>query len=265
MFKKIALVAAVAASASFATYSYFPVGDANKGEATIGPGYYWHDDWSMMQINANVKYNVIQNLELSLQGLGYQLWSEDEHCDDNGAKCPDSDGLLAMTVGARYQFMPILIAALDVKIPLNSEDAVGGKYDPLGFYGAIQYTQELVSNLYIGSELGLTFDLEDEDLSHGLVLTLQAELDYSIASIGLTPWIGFAFNYKLTDDEYSGVGKWEDHSGDNGFTIWLGAQYDINTMFGVKANFIINTGDSMSAFGGDNKATGVNGALVIRF
>ena len=265
MFKKIALVAALAASASFATYSFFPVGDANKGEATIGPSYFWHNDWSMMQINANVKYNVIQNLELSLQGLGYQLWSEDEHCDDNGAKCPDTDGLLAMTIGARYQFMPMLIAALDVKVPLNAEDVVG-KYDPLGFYGAIQFTQELVTNLILGSELGLTFDLEDENVSHGLVLTLQAELDYSIASIGLTPWVGLSFNYKLTNDEYdTALGKVKEHSGNNGLTIWVGGQYDINTMLGVKANFIINTGDSMSAYGGDNKAKGVNGALVVRF
>ena len=265
MFKKIALVAALAASASFATYSFFPVGDANKGEATIGPSYFWHNDWSMMQINANVKYNVIQNLELSLQGLGYQLWSEDEYCDDNGAKCPDTDGLLAMTIGARYQFMPMLIAALDVKVPLNAEDVVG-KYDPLGFYGAIQFTQELVTNLILGSELGLTFDLEDENVSHGLVLTLQAELDYSIASIGLTPWVGLSFNYKLTNDEYdTALGKVKEHSGNNGLTIWVGGQYDINTMLGVKANFIINTGDSMSAYGGDNKAKGVNGALVVRF
>ncbi len=263
MFKKIALVAAIATTASFATYSYFPVGDANKGEATIGPGYYWTKDWSTMQISANAKYNVIQNLEVSLQGLGYQLWDEEDICDEDGVECDDSNGLLALTIGARYQFMPMLIAALDVKLPFNSEDAVG-KYDPIGFYGAIQFTQELIPNLYLGSELGLTFDLEDEDISHGLVLTLQAELDYSIASIGLTPWIGLAFNYKLTDDEHT-VTKDKAHSGDNGFTIWLGAQYDINPMLGVKGNFIINTGDSMSIYGGDNKAKGVNGALVVRF
>ncbi len=264
MLKKIALVAAMAASASFATYNFFPVGDANKGEATIGPSYYWHDDWSMMQINANVKYNVIQNLELSLQGLGYQLWNEDEHCDDNGAKCPDSDGLLAMTIGARYQFMPMLIAALDIKVPLSSEDAVGGKYDPLGFYGAIQYTQELVSNLYIGSELGLTFDLEDEDLSHGLVLTLQAELDYSIASIGLTPWIGGALNMRISDveDDFGGV-KTEYGSGDKAILVWLGAGYDINPMFTIKANFIMKFADEKESMGGD--WTGVNAKLAINF
>ena len=117
MFKKIALVAAIATTASFATYSYFPVGDANKGEATIGPGYYWTKDWSTMQISANAKYNVIQNLEVSLQGLGYQLWDEADICDEDGVECDDSNGLLALTIGARYQFMPMLIAALDVKLP----------------------------------------------------------------------------------------------------------------------------------------------------
>ncbi|WP_178299660.1 hypothetical protein [Fibrobacter sp. UWT2] len=53
MLKKIALVAAVAASASFATYNFFPVGDANKGQVEIGDTYAWHDHWSMNQVKIN--------------------------------------------------------------------------------------------------------------------------------------------------------------------------------------------------------------------
>jgi len=265
MFKKIALVAAMAASASFATYSFFPVGDAHKGEVEIGDVYMWHDHWSMMKPFVNAKYNVVQNFELSLQGIGYQIWNENDNCDDNGGKCPDNDGITALTVGLRYQFMPILIGAVDVKLPLTSKD-VTGDYDPLGFYGALQFTTEFVPNLWFGSELGLNYDLEDEDISHGLVLTLQAELDYTIASVGLTPWIGLAFNHKLTDDEAENeLGKWKDHAGDNGFTFWIGAGYDINPMFTVKANIIFNSGDSMGWQGGKNEATGVNGKLAIKF
>ena len=36
MLKKIALVAALAATASFATWNYFPVQEAGKGQAEIG-------------------------------------------------------------------------------------------------------------------------------------------------------------------------------------------------------------------------------------
>ena len=70
MLKKIALVAAVAASASFATYNFFPVGDANKGQVEIGDTYAWHDHWSMNQVKINAKYNIMQNFELSLQNIG---------------------------------------------------------------------------------------------------------------------------------------------------------------------------------------------------
>ena len=54
-----------------------------------------------------------------------------------------------MTVGARYQFMPILIAALDVNIPLNSEDAVG-KYDPFAAAGARPRAAKCPVNFFTG-------------------------------------------------------------------------------------------------------------------
>ncbi|PWJ62551.1 hypothetical protein SAMN05720760_1121, partial [Fibrobacter sp. UWB8] len=183
MLKKIALVAAVAASASFATYNFFPVGDANKGQVEIGDTYAWHDHWSMNQVKINAKYNIMQNFELSLQNIGYQIWNEDDRCDDTKS-CPDNDGFKALTVGARYQFMPILIGALDIQLPLNSEDVVGD-YDPFGLYAAIQYTQEFVPNLWFGSELGFDWKFEDEKFEEGLKMTIQAEIDYTIASIGL--------------------------------------------------------------------------------
>ena len=257
MFKKIALVAAMAASASFATYTFFPVGDANKGEVEISDIYSWHDHWSMNHINLNAKYNVIQNLEISLQDVGYQLWNEDDRCDDDKlVGCPDNDGIYAMTLGARYQFMPILIGALDIHLPLTSED-VSGKYDPFGLYAAIQFTTEIVSNLWIGSELGFDWEFEDEKYEEGLTMTIQAELDYTIASIGLTPWIGLEFDKQLSKDKSDGHDV--DGTDESQLTFWVGAQYDINQMFAVKANFAISNGDLY----GDNNT--LKGALVIRF
>lgn len=209
-----------------------------------------------MNITLAGEYVIMQNLELSLTGLGYQLWNEWDECDDD---CPDSDGIKAMTVGARYQFMPILIAALDVNIPLNSEDAVG-KYDPFGLYAAIQYTQEFMPGLAFGSEAGISYKFEDNNMTEGLGLKIQAELDYTIASIGLTPWIGAAFDIRLSDVE---VGPAEFGSGDSAFTLWLGAGYNINPMFAVKANFIMKFADEKESMGGD--WMGVNAKFVVNF
>lgn len=259
MFKKIALAAAVAATASFATYNIFPVGNAHTGQVEIKGVYSWWEegpvDMSSMNIKLGAEYVVIDKLELSIFNLGYQLWKEADDCDN----CPDSDGLKALTVGARYQFMPILAAALDVNVPLNSEDAVG-KYDPFGLYAAIQFSQELIPNLVLGSEAGVSYKFEDEDKTEGLGLLVQAELDYNIASIGLVPWIGGEFDMRISDVE---VGKAKGGSGDNAFTLWVGAGYTINPMFFVKANFLMTFADEKESLGGDSKT--VNAALDINF
>lgn len=255
MLKKVALAAAVAASASFATYNFFPVGEAHSGQVEVGAAYNWHDDWSQMKIDVDGEFVVMQNLELSIQGLGYQLWSEDDKiCDQDGVDC-DTDGLYAMTVGARYQFMPILIAALDLQIPLNSEDLTGD-YDPFGIYAAIQFTKEFMPGLALGSELGFDWYFEDEDFEEGLLMVIKAEIDYTIASLGLTPWIGIEFDAQLTEDQANG----NDVGGDeNQFTFYVGAAYDISKMFGVKANFVISNGDLY----GDSM--GINGKFYINF
>lgn len=256
MLKKIALAAAVAASASFATYNFFPVGNAMSGQAEIGAAYNWHDHWSKFEAVVDGEFVPVQNLEISLQSIGYQIWNEDDRCDDKGFdKCPDNSGLKALTLGARYQFMPILIAALDLQIPLNSEDVVG-KYDPFGVYAAIQFTKEFIPGLALGSELGFDWFFEDEDFEDGLLMKVKAELDYTIASVGLTPWIGLEFDAQLTEDQVDG----HDFGGDeNQFTFYVGAGYNITKMFGVKANFVISNGDLY----GDSM--GVNGKFYINF
>ena len=264
MLKKIALVAAVAASASFATYSFFPVPEAHKGQVEVGAQYGWTDNTSDMKIIAGAEFSVIQNLAVSVTGLGYQLWNDEDDCGEKGhPDCPDNDGFTGLTLGARYQFLPILIAALDVNLPLTSED-VTGKYDPFGLYGAIQFTKEFVPNLWFGSEAGLSYKFEDEHMTEGLGLTLQVELDYTIASIGLTPWIGAEMDMRISDVEVEVAGvKSKYGSGDNAILVWIGAGYDITPMFTVKANFIMKFADEKESMGGDWK--GVNAKLAINF
>lgn len=262
MLKKIALATALVASASFATYNFFPVGEAGHGQVEVGAQYGWTEHTSDMNILLGGEFVVMPNLELSLFNIGYQLWNEPDECDDH---CPDTDGLKAMTFGARYQFMPILIAALDVNIPLNGEHTLSSKdYDPFGLYAAIQFTQEFMPGLALGSEAGISYKFEDENRTEGLGLTVKAELDYTIASIGLTPWFGAEFDMRLSDVEDDlGPVKNEYGSGDNAITIWLGAGYTINPMFTVKANFIMKFADEKESMGGD--WTGVNAKLDINF
>ncbi len=243
MFKKIALALAVVASSSFATYNYFSVGNAGTGQVEVGYAHTWGEhDATSNDLFLKGEYVVLPNLELAIMGLGY-------HFDD------DNDGFTAMTVGARYQYMPMLIAAVDLSLPLNSEDVVGA-YDPFGLFVAIQYTQEFIPNLVLGSEAGVEYKFEDNDTDEGLLLKVQAELDYTIASLGLTPWVGLEFDYRLTDTEYDSVEA--DDSGDNSISFWVGGSYAINQMFAVKANFILTRGDF-----GDSET--VNAALDINF
>ena len=251
MFKKITLAAAIAASSSFATYTFFPVGDAHTGQAQITGDYSWGDeggDWSSMQLKFSAEYVVIPNLELSISKLGYQLWNEPDDYDGD-----DTDGFMAMTFGARYQFHPMFIAALDLGIPLNADEVAA--VDPFELYGAIQFTTDLIPNLSLGSELGFHWYFEDEDVTYGKILTLQAELDYSIPSIHLTPWVGFEYDQRVTDTEYPEV---DDGAGDNEITIWVGAQYDISKMLFVKAQYVVCRGDVFGDYMELQGTVGVN-------
>lgn len=250
MFKKIALAMAVVASSSFATYTYFSVGNAGTGQVEVGFAHSWEEhDASSNTLFVKGEYVVMPNLELSLLGLGYVFM--DDGIDDTD----DPDGFTAMTIGARYQFMPFLIGALDVELPLSSDDLVGN-YDPFGLFVAVQYTQEFIPNLVLGSEAGVEYKFEDYKTDEGLLLKVQAELDYTIASLGLTPWVGLEFDYRLTDTEYDS--RSADDSGNNSISFWVGGSYSINQMFAVKANFILTRGDF-----GDSET--VNAALDINF
>lgn len=268
MFKKILLATAVAASASFATYNYFPVGSAHQGQVDFVGVYVWNDDFSTLQFPVSVKFNIINNLEVSVQKLGYVAWSELKDCEDLPVGCPDNDGFTGMTVGARYQFMetrpftPLLAGALDVHLPLSSEDVTSG-YDPFGFYAAVQYIQIFSREIILGSELGFDYLFEDEytymgvdqKKEEGLQMSLKAELDYSF-SFGLTPWIGFEFNKKFTEDKING----EDNGGDDHqMDFRVGGSFKFTKMFMVKANYIYSIGD----LDGDHQV--VNGIFSVMF
>lgn len=259
MFKKIVLAAALAVSASFATWDYFPVLEAGKGSAEIGMYYDWHDDWSQAGLKAGARYSLFQNFELALMGLGYQFWSETD-CDGcyNGG-----DGFRDLVIGARYQVAPMITAALDLGLPVGGKEVSS---DEIYLYGAVQFSTQFPSapGLALGSEAGIFWGFEHDNFERGLEIHVGAEVDYTIANVGVTPFLGLQFKGKFTED------TWDDgkHGADNGafddkqIIIWLGAAYAIDPMFTVKAQLFVRSGDQ-DMMGGD--ASGLYAACDINF
>ena len=275
MFKKIFLASALAFSSSFATLNFFPVGKANQAQVDFVSVYVWNDDFSTLIFPLSIKYNPMDNFELSIQKLGYMAWSEPKNCEDLPTGCPDHNGFTAATLGVRYQFIPtqpfkpLFAAAVDVFLPLSAEAVTDG-YDPFGFYGALQYIQIFSRSLIFGSEFGLKWLFEDdykdgyrymgqlfEKKEEGLQMTAKGELDYTFAPINTTIWIGVDFNKKFTEDKING--KKDDDSDESQIDFRVGASYLFTPMFRLKVNFAYSKGD----LEGDHKT--VNSIFSVMF
>lgn len=250
MFKKIALAALLVASFGFASWDYYKLPEAGKGTVK-GQFFYDSDDpWSQWGLNVSGRFVLIPNLELSLQSFGYRSWETD------GA---DGAGITDITLGARYAIMPIVNLFLDLNLPTGSNDVS----DRLSFTLGGQFSQELVPNLLLGTEAGFYWGFERHDFEPGLVLNLAAELGYTIPEYGLTPLVGLEIKLKLTDDEWSGAGAWEDNAGDNSIRIWLGAAYAINEQMSVDGKLKVRSGDSSDHLDGD--AVGIEANFSYNF
>lgn len=253
MLKKIALAAALTATASFATWDYFPIQDAGRGTVEAGLYYDWDGDWSQAGLKLGGRYTVIPQLELSLQSWGYQLWSEVD-CDN----CPDGgDGLRDLTIGARYQVDPQLSGFVDLRLPIGGDEVSN---DEVAIYAGAQFATLLTPEFMLGGEAGFDWGFEHDDYERGLELHVGVELDYSLIQYGVTPLIGLQFKYRITDNEYDGPGAhWENGSGDTQINIWLGANYALNQQIYVTGKLIVRSGDM------DGDATGLYAGCGFNF
>lgn len=256
MIKKILFAVAAVAATSFASYDYYALPEAGHGTVK-GQFYYdWDDPWSQWSINASARYIVIPNLEISVQNLGYRSWETDRS---------DGAGFTDLTIGGRYAIMPILNVFLDLNLPIGSDDVS----DRLSFTLGAQYTQELVPNLLLGTEAGFYWGFEKDNSEPGLVTHIAGEVGYLIQNIGLTPFVGLQFKFKLTDDEWDYVDQfdkkhtYEDNAGDNSFSLWLGASYAINQQMAVDAKIKVRGGDSSTGL--DGEATGIEANFYFNF
>lgn len=229
MFKKIALASALAASAAFATWDYYPVLEAGKGSAAAGLYYDWDHDWSQAGMKIGARYSLIQNLELSLQNWGYQLWGETD-CDGcaNGG-----DGLRDLTVGARYGIAPMITVFLDLNLPIGNDDGDGGTTPPshneIAIYAGAQFSMPIneVPGMKFGTEAGIDWGFEHDNYERGLEIHLGGELAYTVPDVGVTPFVGLQIKYRLTESTWDDHGTERGHNDDGHkqINIWLGGDY----------------------------------------
>ena len=239
MFKKIALAAALAATASFATWDYYPVQEAGKGTVEGGLYYDWDDDWSQAGLKIGARYTVIPNLELSIQGWGYQFWNEVD-CDG----CPNGgDGLRDLTLGARYQVAPIVAAFIDFRLPIGGDEVSS---DELDLYLGAQFSMPTnVPGFVFGSEAGIDWGFEHDNYERGLEIHIAGEAGYTIPNTIITPYLGLQFKLQLTEDTWEDHGKefGRDDAGDTQVNIWLGAKFAVIPNMLLDARLIVRSGD----------------------
>ena len=231
MFKKLALAAALTATASFATWDYFPVQDAGKGQAELHLDYLMVDKTSQMALSAGARYTIVQNFEAGVI-VPFVLFT---HWD--GEDVEDANGLSDVQLLLRYQFMPIMNAFLDVELPTCNKDLCG-EDGPVGFHFGVQYSQKF-GMVDFGSELGLALETKGDDkTTPPWDMNLGLEADFAVSEM-ITPYVGIDINMLLGKYTVDGENMGDSHTGDMGFAPYLGLTFNINPMFyaGAQAQF----------------------------
>lgn len=221
MFQKLVLAAAFCATASFATWDKFPVLENHKGEIVVGAEFIKQGEPMKLVPYIGSRYTVMPNLELGLI-LPYYV----------NLNINNENGLANPVFMARYQFMPMLNAFLDVQVPISNDPYNNSEWS---FNFGAQYSQNL-GVVDVGAELGLTVNTRgDDEISPPLRLNLGAEADFNLG-IPLTPFIGadmFMWIGKFTDEE-GNFGK--SHTGDLAVRPYVGLKYAITPNVSVQAS-----------------------------
>lgn len=231
MLKKAIVGTALLASASFATFSNFPVPAPMSGEAKIVGDFIIHDKWKGLDLSAKARFVPTQNLELYLK-LPFRPISRYDGENDH------KTGMENLTFGARYQIIPTVAAFLDVTFP-TGKDKISD--DGFGFYFGGQYSQDF-GGVALGTEAGLSITTEGDDgKKPPMTLTLNAELDPNVSPV-ITPYFGVTLDIILSDEKYKGH-KAVETSGDVGIAPYVGANFKVNPMLSFDACVTLGLGD----------------------
>jgi len=242
--KKVIAAALLCAVSSFATWDYFPVKDAGKGEVKVGVGYFMQDKESLIGMEAGARFSVIQGLEIALYDLFPLSESYDgnscEEDEDLGIKCPPT--FAQPEIGLRYWFPMGLGIALDVSLPFQGDALGGSDAASFGFRPAVQYSTNLTSALSLGSEVGLDIGLEDSNkYAPGMNLGLGLEFDYSLGVA--TPFIGVDVGLGLTKPKVDGEEVDGLDADKAAIDLHIGSTFAITEMFGADASVTLGFGE----------------------
>lgn len=220
MFKKLSLAAALCASASFASWDYFPVQEAKKGEIATGAQYnYLLGDHHILTPYLGSRYTVAPKLELGMVVPYFVMLSDN---NDNG--------LLNPIFMARYQFLPMVNVFFDAQVPsTNSYSNNTAWVFDFGF----QYSQKF-SAVNFGSEIGLTVATRGDDkISPPLLLNFGGEFDFELGTV--TPLVGAKASMELGKYTYEGDNFGEGHTGHMMVQPFAGAQFNVTQDFKIRA------------------------------
>jgi len=242
--KKVLAAALFCAVSSFATWDYFPIKGAGKGEVKAGVEYFMQDKWSAFGINAGARYSVIEGLEAAIfTQFPMSLSYDGNSCEEDEFKCPPTFAQPA--IGVRY-WLPMGVGiALDLYLPFQGKAMeapwlAGGKA-AFGFHPAVQYSTNLTSELSLGSEVGVDIWLADSDkFARGMDLGIGLELDYSLGSA--TPYVGVDVGLGLTKPTYDGKDIEGAKASETSIDVGLGLIYAISEALGADAGVVLGFG-----------------------
>lgn len=220
MFKKIALACIFFATASFATWDFFPVLENHKGETRIGATFAKQGKPMALVPYVGSRYTVLPNLELAMI-VPYYV-----HLNIN-----NENGLSNPEFMVRYQFLPFLNAFLDVEAPINKAPYTGDAWE---FYFGTQYSQKFgIVNL--GSELGFGLETSgDNDITPPFFLHTALEADFEFG-IPVIPLIGAGATMEIGKYSRDGKSYGNSHTGHMQGKGFGGARFVINPAFNVEA------------------------------
>ena len=241
MFKKIALAAALAATASFATWDYFPVLETHKGQVELANTSSMLGKTTLLTETLAARFTIVQNFEAGLAiPVLANAWYDGKSDDDAG-------GLMPIELMLRYQFMPIMNAFLDVDFPTCGKHACDDD-DAFTFHFGAQFSQKF-GIVDFGSELGLTLETKGKDKNTPpWVLNLGLEADFAVSEV-ITPYVGLDLYMKLGKYTYDGKSRGESHTGEMGVSPYVGLTANITPMFYLGGDIRLGFGEN---FYGDN-------------
>ncbi|MDR2732241.1 MAG: hypothetical protein LBB36_03380 [Fibromonadaceae bacterium] len=250
--KKVLAAALLCTVSAFATWDYFPVKEAGKGEAKVGFGYNMFGDASAMGLNLGARFSVIEGLEvaLMLQGGQVGLMSVPGFVLSNDP-FDDATGLAQPSIGVRYWLPMGLGFGVDLVLPFGSEDLVGKDPD-MAIGLAVQYSMK-TGDIEIGAEVGTSISMADAD--PGMPLNIGVELDYSLGSI--TPFVGVGLSVGLTKGDMPEAAKM-------GIMPTVGAIFNINDMMSADVGIGFGLGDGYTG-GGDDMPINIGANFSLNF